>query len=66
MLKNRSVQVKLVKDQTKDEAPEQTIQIDPEKIIESAATGVAAIIVIYKVTGLLCSAAEHVIVTKIK
>lgn len=66
MFKNRSVQVKLVKDQETPAEPVTSVVIEPEKIVDSVVTGIAAIIIIHKAATLFCNTAEHLIVTKIK
>ena len=66
MLKNRSLQVKLVQDSEPSGESKESLAIDPNQIIENIVFGVGTIIVVYKVVSLFSSITEHLIVTKIR
>jgi hypothetical protein len=66
MLKNRSIQVKLVQDSDKPGPKVETATIDPDHVIETVTLSVCAVIVVYKLATLIGNSAEHVVTTKIK
>ena len=66
MLKNRSIQVKLVDDKGQPGTPRQTTSIDPDQIIESVVMGVCVIVCVYKGASLISNSVEHVVTTKVK
>lgn len=70
IFKDRHLQVRLVSDQERPTGAPPidpvTYQLDPERIIETATVGVATVLVVNRVAGLVCNAIEHIVVTKIK
>jgi hypothetical protein len=66
LLKDRHIQIKFARDGEDQAASSAAVQLDADKITENVVVGTCAIIVVYKVTSLICRAAEHVVVTKVK